>query len=116
MKYIAACALLAASFPAFSENYATCLIDGLPGTSNHAAHEAIVQTCLQKHPSGFSRIKIGEGRGWFGFKSGAECTIKKAKDTTFPTSAGMIGMACRCLYNQPVTVEFEGKPLHRLCA
>lgn len=82
-------------------NYATCLLDKLPGVANDVAANAIVQTCSSKFPGGFQTVGLGSGRGdWFGFKSGAECTAKKAADTRSDRAAHMIGAACRRLYDE----------------
>ncbi len=98
MKKVAAL-LLAAPGVALAANYATCLLDKLPGTSNQATHAAIVQTCMHEHPAQFGGVEQGSGRGLFGFKDGNACTIKKAKDTTFQASAAMMAAACRRLYD-----------------
>lgn len=85
-------------------NYATCLLDKLPGVANDVAANAIVQTCTAKFPGGFQTVGLGSGRGdWFGFKSGAECTAKKAADTRSERAALMIGAACRRLYEDPAS-------------
>jgi hypothetical protein len=46
----------------------------------------------------------------FGFKSGPECTAKKAGDTRSNQAAYLIGAACRKLYDEPVKLTpFSGK-------
>ncbi|PJO37599.1 hypothetical protein CTI10_015685 [Delftia acidovorans] len=81
-------------------NYATCLLDKLPGTENDVAANAIVQLCLAENPRGLQEIAPGSGRGFFGFKSGAECSAKKSKNTRSREAAEMIAVACHRLYNE----------------
>ena len=97
-------ALVAAQ--AQAANYATCLLDKLPGTQNDVAAQANMQVCLGKHRGGIEAAPQGEGRGLFGFNSGAECTAKKAGDTRSNQAAVMIGVACRKLYDKP-TFTYE---------
>lgn len=99
-RWIFAALALAAS-PAYAANYATCILDKMPGTQNGAAHAAVIQTCIQEHPAGYSGVAKGSGRGLFGFKNGNACTIDKAKQTSFQPAATMIAVACRCLYDEP---------------
>lgn len=94
--------LLLATVPAFAANYATCLLDALPGTQNDVAAHAAMQVCQSKHPGGLEAVQQGSGRGIFGYNSGAECTAKKAGDTRSQRAAYIIGAACRRLYDEPV--------------
>ena len=91
--------LLAACAPAWAANFATCLLDKLPGTQNDVAAQAIYQVCNSKH-GGIQTVAQGSGRGLFGYDSGAECTAKKAGDTRSNQAAHMIGVACRKLYDE----------------
>ena len=91
--------LLAACSSAWAANYATCLLDKLPGTQNDVAAQAIYQVCNSKH-GGIQTVAQGSGRGLFGYDSGAECTAKKAADTRSNRAAHMIGVACRKLYDE----------------
>ncbi len=98
-RYALAFALL---LPIAAEaNFAKCLLDQLPGAQNDVAANAIWQTCMGKHPGGMASVGQGSGRGWFSFKSGAECTAKKAADTRSNRAASMINAACRKLYDTP---------------
>lgn len=100
-------ALLAlAATQAHSANFATCLLDKLPGTQNDVAAQANMQVCLSKYAGGIEAVPQGEGRGLFGFNSGAECTAKKAGDTRSNRAAVLIGVACRKLYDKP-TFTYE---------
>lgn len=86
--------------PVLAGDYATCLLDRLPGVQNDAAATAAYQLCMSKHPGGLAAVKQGAGRGFLGFDSGAECTLKKAADTRSNRAAHMIGAACRKLYDE----------------
>ena len=99
MRHIAAIALLATS-PAWAANFATCILDKMPGTQNDVAASAIYQVCRAKHGS-METVAQGSGRGIFSPGSGAECTAKKAGETRSNRAAAMIGAACRKLYDEP---------------
>ena len=87
--------------PAFAANYATCVLDKMPGVANDVAAHSVYQLCLQEHPGGLAAVPQGSGRGFFGYDSGAECTAKKAGDTRSQRAAYIIGGACRKLYDEP---------------
>jgi len=82
-------------------NFAECILDKMPGSSNFATNTAVFLACGQEYPNRYLEIRRGSGRGLLGFKDGNACTIKKAAGTTFPASAGAIAVACRCLYDEP---------------
>lgn len=103
---IAPALLLFAAAPAFAANYATCILDKMPGTQNDVAATAIYQVCQSQHPAGMDGVTQGSGRGMFGFKSGPECTAKKAGDTRSNRAAVAIGVACRRLYDKG-TLTYE---------
>lgn len=97
--------------PALAANMATCLLDKLPGTQNDVAAQAVFQVCSAEHPGGIQAVPQGDGRGMLGFKSGPECTAKKAGDTRSTRAAELIGMACRRLYDQSDIDRFlDGRP------
>jgi len=108
-RWIFATLALAAS-PAYAANFATCLLDKLPGTQNDVAAQAVYQVCIGEHAGGMDAVAQGSGRGLFGFGSGAECTAKKASETRSNQAAAMVGVACRKLYDEPFKlVPFNGK-------
>ena len=111
MRHLAAIALLAAA-PAFAANFATCLLDKLPGTQNDVAAQSIYQVCNSKH-GGIQTVAQGSGRGLFGYDSGAECTAKKAGDTRSNQAAHMIGVACRRLYDESEIDRFLRDAPHK---
>lgn len=99
MRPALACLLLI-SAPAWAANFATCILDKAPGAANDVAAHAIYQLCLAENPGGLNAVQQGSGRGFFGFKSGAECTAKKAGDTRSHQAAAMTAAACRRLYDE----------------
>ena len=92
--------MLLIAAPAWAGNFATCILDKMPGTQNDVAAHATMQVCLSKNPGGIQAVAQGSGRGVFGFDSGAECTAKKAGDTRSQRAAVLIGIACRKLYDE----------------
>ncbi len=92
--------LLLASAPALAGNYATCIIDKMPGVANDVAVGSVLKLCRGEHPGGLDAVTPGSGRGLFGYGSGDECTLKKAKDTRSQRAALIIGNACRRLYDK----------------
>ena len=87
--------------------FAHCLLSRLPGADNDAMARAALHLCLQSNPGGFLSVEQGAGRGLFSFKSGAECTIEKAKGTRSNQAAHLIASACRKLYDEPARSEVE---------
>lgn len=85
--------------PAMAGNFATCILDRMPGTQNDSVAYAVMRICKEKYPGGFDSVINGEGRGWFSFKSGAECSVKKAANTPNQRAAQIISNACRRLYD-----------------
>ena len=55
---------------------------------------------MSENPGGIEAVAQGSGRGWFGFKSGAECTAKKAAQTRSNRAAVLVGVSCRKLYDE----------------
>lgn len=90
---------------AMAANYATCLLEKLPGTQNDIAAQAVHQLCVTEYPGGLQAVPQGDGRGLFSFSSGADCTVKKAGDTRSNRAAQLIGVACRRLYDKPNPFE-----------
>lgn len=97
-RLMAAAALTALGTPALAADYATCLLDNLPGVKNGPAHAAALNLCGSKYPDRFFDVRRGSGRGLLGPKSPEQCTLDKARDTSWQPAAGMIMRACGCLY------------------
>lgn len=89
------------SSSAAADNYATCILDRMPGSHNDVAMRAVRQVCSQKYPGGYQAIPQGAGRGWFGYDSGAECTATKAAVTPNRLASFAIRLACNRLYDAP---------------
>ena len=101
IRYISMTVLVMLATEAQASNFATCILDKMPGSANQVMHAAVFQSCSREHPLEYRGVEKGEGRGLFGFSDGNDCTIKRAAGTTFPPSAGAIARACRCLYDKP---------------
>ena len=79
-------------------NYATCLLDKLPGTMNDQTASAIRNICSDKYSNDAPQ---GSGRGMFSYKSGSECLAAKGKDTRSARSVQLMSWACNRLYDEP---------------
>ncbi|MFK8398184.1 hypothetical protein M2D07_006695 [Pseudomonas sp. BGr12] len=85
---------------ASASDFATCLLDELPGAQNDNVAYAAAQVCGSKFPARYDGVAQGSGRGFFGYDSGAECALAKSKDTRSSRAAGMIRVACNKLYDK----------------
>lgn len=100
-KHLAIIALLACPSLAMADNYATCLLDKLPGIQNDNAATAAWNLCGTRHPGGLESVDAGSGRGLFSYESGAECALEESGQTRSNTAAYQIRLACDRLYNEP---------------
>ena len=101
-RYLYGIILVAACGTAQAGNYATCLLDKLPGVRNQQATWAATRFCGAEHPGGWGSIEQGDGRGLFArYDSGDECTLELAKETTDRQASILIGSSCRLLYDEP---------------
>ena len=91
---------------AYASDYASCILDRMPGSANNAITTAVTQTCLRENPGAYYKVERGSGLGIFGYNDAQACTLKKAKDTIEQRAAMLIAMACRCLYDTP---DFKGE-------
>lgn len=82
-RLLIATALAALGTPALAADYATCLLDNLPGVKNGPAHAAALNLCGSKYPDRFFEVRRGSGRGLLGPKSPEQCTLDKARDTAW---------------------------------
>lgn len=106
MKRIAVLILLIWQVTANAGDYATCILDKMPGSVNEAFTGSVYSQCSSEYPSTLYDVKKGSGRGIFGFKDGNACIQSKAKNTPNPRAALMIANACRCLYIEAI---FDGE-------
>lgn len=106
MNIAAALSLALLPMAATAGDYASCLLDRMPGSANNAITTAVIRSCMKENPGGFYDIEAGDGRGIFGYRDPEECTLKKAKDTREQRAAMVIASACRCLYREPA---FKGE-------
>ena len=103
--------LLLAAAPAFAANYATCILDKMPGSQNDVAASAVARVCANEYPGGNQAVAQGSGRGMFGFKSGVACAAKKAGGTQSNRAASIIWAACNRLYDENEVDRFlNGSP------
>lgn len=106
-------AALLLPFSAAAADYASCLLDKLPGTQNDVAAHAAHQLCVAKFPGGLQAVKQGSGRGFFGYDSGAECTFEKSADTPSRRAGMLIGAACKRLYDLDLEYDPSWRPPSR---
>lgn len=107
MKKLLAASLALIASPALAGNYATCLLEKLPGVQNDSAARAAMQLCYSKHPQRYLPIPQGDGRGFFTYDSGAECTLDKSASTISRLAAQQIHVACNRLYDAPAAGLFD---------
>lgn len=108
-KLFAIAALLAAPLTASAANYATCLLDKLPGVESSQGANAAIRLCETKHPGGFDGVPAGSGRGLFAtYDSGDECILEKGGSTRHSQTMFLISRACRTLYNEPRFEPYSG--------
>lgn len=81
-RLLATAALATLGSQALAADYATCLLDNLPGVKNGPAHAAALNLCGSKYPDRFFDVRRGSGRGLLGPKSPEQCTLDKARDTS----------------------------------
>lgn len=108
-RIITIAALVACPALAQAGNFATCLLDELPGVQNNNSAGAAYQVCSGRYPERYTGIEQGSGRGLLGYDSGAECALDKARDTRSNNAAGMIRVACNRLYNEPTAPDTNGQ-------
>lgn len=96
------CVAFMSSGLAMADNYATCLLDKLPGVQNQGASYSAVKLCQSEYPGGLANVEQGSGRGLLAsYDSGDECTYEKAKDARYTGAVRIIADACMRLYNKP---------------
>lgn len=101
--------LVSAPGLASAANYATCLLEKLPGVQNQAATNAAVVMCQTDYPGGMSVVPQGDSRGAFAsYRSGSECTLEKSRDTKFFGAVRLISSACNRLYSEALPIDPEG--------
>lgn len=87
---------------AVAGDYARCLLDALPGSSNDIVARASINSCLAKHPRGLEGVNRGSGLSIFGlgYSNPNECVIGEAKSTQSNFAATHIRIACARLYSE----------------
>lgn len=97
MRHAYLALLLLASVPAFAANYATCILDRMPGVANDVAAHSVGKLCQAEFPGGLEAVQLGSGRRVFGYSSSDECTAKKAGSIRSHRGAILIAAACHRL-------------------
>lgn len=101
MKKLLAIALALLASPALAGNYATCLLEKLPGLQNLPAVQAAERVCAAEYPGGLGGVPQGSGRGFFAdYDSSDECILDKSGGTQQVRAAGLIREACGRLYDE----------------
>lgn len=100
MRKTLAITVLVITPSAWAADFATCILDKAVGTKNDVAAQAAYEVCLREHPGGLQAVPQGSGRGFRGYDSGADCTVKLASNTLSDRGAVMINAACRKLYDE----------------
>lgn len=99
MNKIATILCLVAAPSMAAENFAECIIERMPGVQNDAVAGAIARACLAEHPGGIDAVPQGSGRGWFSYKSGNECIIKKGEKVISRIGGNLLTGSCIKLYD-----------------
>lgn len=95
-------ATVISSTSALADNYATCLLDKMPGVQNNPAAWAAVRLCAEAHTGRFSDVEQGAGRGLFAmYDSALECFHDKARTVQSNVAVSHIRSACNRLYDEP---------------
>lgn len=95
-------ALLCCPAVALAGNFATCLLDRLPGVKVQQVAAAAVRSCQAEYPAGAQGVEWGSGKGWFArYKSRDDCLADKARDTSLPFAVSYMQNACNWLYGDP---------------
>lgn len=101
-KLLVVAALLAAPITASAANYATCLLDKLPGVQNNQSTYAAARICRETYPERFSGVDWGSGLGLFAaYNSPDECFQENAKSVQDGLAINWIRQSCRKLYSEP---------------
>lgn len=103
MRRSAITLLAAALLPSIASagNYATCLLDRLPGVKAPQVAVAAVRSCQDAYPAGPQGVEWGAGKGLFArYKSPDDCLADKARDTALPVAVSHIRNACNWLYGE----------------
>jgi hypothetical protein len=84
-------------------NHPECVLSRMPGAANDTIAYQIAAQCFREFPSN-TPVKTKTGM-FSAFNSGAECTLKKAKDTPSSLAARIIQAACFALYEPQTFVD-----------
>lgn len=109
-RYLYGLLLASACATAQAGNFATCLLDKLPGVRSNQATRASLRICLDQYPGGWNSVEQGSGRGMFAdYDSGDACTLELAKETTDRQAGFLIAKSCKLLYDEPAFKPYSGE-------
>lgn len=95
-------AALSLASAASADNFAECLLEKLPGVQSHPAANAAFQICRGEHPSQWTSVEQGSGRGLFAaYDSGDECTLEVSRSTPQHWAVMLMRRSCNLLYDKP---------------
>lgn len=98
-KALLAIALVLLASPTLARNYATCLLEKLPGVENLPAVQAAERVCASDYPGGLGSAAQGSGRSLIAdYDSGDECILEKSGGTQQARATALIREACLKLY------------------
>lgn len=79
-----------------SSNFAECVLSRMPGVANDTVALEISAKCSREFPAD---VSVEKQTGFLAaFSSGAECTVKKARDTVSTLGSRIIQAQCYRLY------------------
>lgn len=110
MKSAFLCAALLPSI-ATAGNFATCILERMPGVKAPQVSAAVVRACQAAHPDGLQGVAWGAGKGWFAkYQSPDECLSDKAKETALLIAVSHIRNACGVLYGKAPKPNRSDRP------
>lgn len=84
------------------DNYAECILENMPSTSNEQSRRLIHSQCSDNYPDMYYNIEKGAARGLFNTKTEEDCMIEYGKNTFERYAVFNIRQACSCLYGEAV--------------
>ena len=84
------------------DNYAECILENMPSTSNEQSRYLIHSQCRDNYPDMYHNIEKGAARSLFNTKTEEDCMIEYGKNTFERYAVFNIRQACSCLYGEAV--------------
>lgn len=102
LLYLPALVLALSACSSTPDNYAECILENMPGTSNEQSRHLIHSQCRATHPDMYYNIEKGAAHGLFNTKTEEDCMIEYGKNTFERYAVFNIRQACNCLYGEAV--------------